>query len=79
VLNKQIIAMGKKDKSINKEKGEDDKIADKSDIKLERPDYDDLLTMVNVIAKPMASKKMTKKIYKVVKKSCKIKTNTTWC
>jgi len=64
--------MGKKDKSINVENG-DDKIADKSDIKLERPDYDELLTMVNVISKPMASKKMTKKIYKIVKKAAKSK------
>ncbi len=31
--------------------------------------YEELLELVSVIAKPMASKKLTKKLYKVVKKS----------
>lgn len=39
----------------------------------DRPEYEELLKMVNLIAKPMASKKMTKKIYKLVKKSAKAK------
>merc|ERR1711872_672852 len=37
----------------------------------DRPEYEELLKMVNVISKPMASKKMTKRIYKLVKKSAK--------
>ena len=43
------------------------------EIKLERPSYEELITQMNVIAKPLASKKMTKKIYKVVKKAAKAK------
>ena len=43
-----------------------------SDIKVERPSYEELVKMVNVISKPMASKKLTKKIYKLVKKSSKV-------
>lgn len=30
--------------------------------------YEDKLNFTNVIAKPMASKKLTKKLYKVIKK-----------
>jgi len=65
--------MGKsKDKSIIEDDA--DKTLDQTgDIKLERPDYDELITQVNLIAKPLASKKMTKKIYKVVKKAAKAK------
>lgn len=35
--------------------------------------YEELVTLVNEIAKPMASKKLTKKLYKVVKKAHKAK------
>jgi len=40
----------------------------------EGPTYEDKLKFVSVIAKPMASKKLTKKIYKVIKKGSKQKT-----
>ena len=66
--------MGKsKDKSAVEEDPNGNEVLDKSEIKIERPDYEELLTMVNVIAKPMASKKVTKRIYKVVKKAAKAK------
>ena len=67
--------MGKKDKSIVEEDADQtlDKTLDQSGIKTERPEYDELITMINVIAKPMASKKMTRKIYKLVKKAAKAK------
>jgi H/ACA ribonucleoprotein complex subunit 2 len=32
------------------------------------PSYDELLNHVSVIAKPMASRKLTKKVYKLLKK-----------
>ena len=35
--------------------------------------YEELVTLVNVIAKPMANKKLTKKLYKAVKKAQKAK------
>merc|ERR1712179_42627 len=40
----------------------------------EGPTYEDKLKFVSVIAKPMASKKLTKKVYKVIKKGSKHKT-----
>jgi len=40
----------------------------------EGPSYEDKLKFVSVIAKPMASKKLAKKIYKVIKKGSKHKT-----
>merc|ERR1740116_244662 len=39
----------------------------------EGPSYEDKLRFVSVIAKPMASKKLTKKVYKVIKKGSKQK------
>jgi H/ACA ribonucleoprotein complex subunit 2 len=33
-----------------------------------RPDYEELASRVTVISKPLASRKLTKKVYKVVKK-----------
>lgn len=39
----------------------------------EPPTYEDLVALVSIIANPMASKKLTKKLYKVVKKSRKAK------
>ena len=44
----------------------------KENIEDQRP-YEELITLVSVIAKPMASKKLTKKLYKLVKKSQKAK------
>merc|ERR1712015_195042 len=38
------------------------------------PSYEEKLRFVSCIAKPMASKKLTKKIYKVIKKGSKHKT-----
>ena len=35
--------------------------------------YEELLALVNAIAKPMASRKLTKKLYKTVKKAQKVK------
>lgn len=35
--------------------------------------YEELVTLVNAIAKPMASKKLTKKLYKAVKRAQKVK------
>jgi len=51
----------------------DKSILEKSIDNAERPTYEELLPMMNVIAKPLASKKMTKKIYKLVKKCAKAK------
>jgi len=41
---------------------------------IEGPSYEDKLKFVSVIAKPMANKKLTKKIYKLIKKGSKHKT-----
>ena len=57
--------MGKKEKSADDTNGD----ISMTDIKIERPSYEELLPMMNVISKPLASKKMTKRIYKVVKKA----------
>ena len=50
--------MGKKENSANDTNGD----ISMTDVKVERPSYEDLLPMMNVIAKPLASKKTTKKI-----------------
>lgn len=47
--------------------------ADQSTVKEEGKSYEELITLVNAIAKPLASRKLTKKLYKVVKKSQKAK------
>ncbi|XP_066601769.1 H/ACA ribonucleoprotein complex subunit 2-like protein [Prorops nasuta] len=47
---------------------------DESIIKENALTYEDKLQFVNEISKPMASKKLTKKIYKLVKKASKHKT-----
>ena len=46
---------------------------DKSTVKVEEKSYEELVTLVNAIAKPMAGRKLTKKLYKIVKKSQKAK------
>merc|ERR1712059_96296 len=54
-----------------------DKTADASTLEesqVEGPSYEDKLKFVSVIAKPMASKKLTKKVYKAIKKGSKHKT-----
>lgn len=53
--------MAKKDKTSKQE--EDGENKDES-----RPDYEELASKVTVISKPLASRKLTKKVYKVVKK-----------
>ncbi|XP_031566694.1 H/ACA ribonucleoprotein complex subunit 2-like protein [Actinia tenebrosa] len=58
--------MAKKDKNNKQE--EDGENKDES-----RPDYDELASKVTVISKPLASRKLTKKVYKVVKKATKAK------
>lgn len=58
-------------------KVEADEVATKSEACKDKSEdvrpYEELITLVNAIAKPMASKKLTKKLYKVVKKSQKSK------
>nr|CAG4635859.1 EOG090X0JRW [Artemia franciscana] len=44
------------------------------EIPTEEESYEDKLKYVSVISKPMASKKLTKKIYKLIKKASKQKT-----
>merc|ERR1712071_129410 len=39
----------------------------------DRPSYEELLNHVSVIAQPMASRKLTKKVYKLLKKASKQK------
>ena len=41
---------------------------------VEGPSYEEKLKFVSVIAKPMANKKLTKKVYKLIKKGSKHKT-----
>ena len=71
-------------KHKHKDKGEEEEEEMKVEVKSEpaEPDrdksddsrpYEELITLVNSIAKPLASKKLTKKLYKVVKKSQKSK------
>ncbi|EDO48688.1 predicted protein [Nematostella vectensis] len=56
-----------KSKDENKEESEEKN-------KETRPDYDELAAAVSIIAKPLASRKLTKKLYKTVKKASKAKT-----
>ncbi len=64
---------------MGKHKTKDDAKPDKaqeSEVNNEEPEpptYEELLALVSIIANPMASKKLTKKLYKVVKKSRKAK------
>ena len=59
----------------NKRKPEAEEKAELKDSKVPAPreeifkSYEELIELVSVIAKPMASKKLTKKLYKMVKKS----------
>ncbi|KAJ1524862.1 hypothetical protein ONE63_009728 [Megalurothrips usitatus] len=45
-----------------------------SEVKVEELSYDEKLNFINAIASPMASKKLCKKLYKVIKKASKHKT-----
>merc|ERR1719153_1157775 len=54
--------------------GKEKKDASAMERVLEGPSYEDKLKFVSVIAKPMANKKLTKKVYKLIKKGSKHKT-----
>ena len=62
--------MGKKSKQQSKEDVMDVTEAETSiNVKTDgKSSYEDLLNHVSIIAKPMASRKLTKKIYKMLKK-----------
>ena len=60
--------MGKVEEQVNGDANES-----VADVKIERPEYEELIKMVNIVSKPLASKKMTKKVYKLVKKAAKAK------
>jgi H/ACA ribonucleoprotein complex subunit 2 len=67
--------MAKKAKHVVAEEAEDNNSTEMetaSPVKVKKekdtPSYDELLNHVSVIAKPMASRKLTKKIYKLLKK-----------
>lgn len=85
VTRADLREMGKKDK--HREKAEEDG-GEEVQVKAEEADpstpsaassqeeqrpYEELVTLVNAIANPLASKKLTKKLYKLVKKSQKAK------
>ena len=53
--------MGKKTEASDAEEGS-------TPAKLDRPDYDELARRVNVIAQPLASRKLAKRLYRTVKK-----------
>ena len=57
----------KKDEK-DSEKEVEDKSLVKNDETLPRPEYSELVKTVNVIAKPLAGRKLTKRLYKTVKK-----------
>nr|CAG4650649.1 EOG090X0JRW [Sida crystallina] len=68
--------MAKKSKHVADQEDEDAEMATEqvspTKVKKEKsdgPSYDELLNHVSVIAKPMASRKLTKKIYKLLKKA----------
>lgn len=67
--------MGKKRKE-EKEDGEDadggGEVQKKESTEESKP-YEELITLVNAISKPLASKKLTKKLHRIVKKSQKSK------
>ena len=61
--------MGKKTKHVVEESaGEVMETEAASESTNEKASYEELLNHVSVIAKPMASRKLTKKIYKLLKK-----------
>jgi len=63
-----------KDKKRDTENGEGDE--NKDDTKNEEPtlDYDELVKRVCAIAKPLAGRKLTKRLYKTVKKGKRLDT-----
>jgi len=68
-----IFKMGK-DKSTSKVEDENKTLDTTEDNEqTDRPPYKELIKKVNIIAKPLASKKLTKKLYKTIKKASKEK------
>ena len=58
-----------KDKSTSKVEDENKTLDTTEDNEqTDRPPYKELIKKVNIIAKPLASKKLTKKLYKTIKK-----------
>merc|ERR1711911_217387 len=73
-------SMAKKSKHVEEEENTADQtmeIESPTKVKKEKDDdkqaYEELLNHVSVIAKPMASRKLTKKVYKLLKKAAKQK------
>eukprot|EP00795_Rhopilema_esculentum_P012392 gene12392-3050_t len=67
--------MGRKSKTKDEENGDSESKLDtttSSEIS-DRPSYEELVKKVSIISKPLASKKLTKKLYKTVKKATKEK------
>ncbi|KAJ7356298.1 snoRNA-binding protein [Desmophyllum pertusum] len=62
-----------KDKKRDSENGEGDENKDESKSEEPTADYDELVTRVCAIAKPLAGRKLTKRLYKTVKKASKAK------
>eukprot|EP00112_Aurelia_sp_Birch-Aquarium-sp1_P015324 Seg3388.2 transcript_id=Seg3388.2/GoldUCD/mRNA.D3Y31 product="H/ACA ribonucleoprotein complex subunit 2" protein_id=Seg3388.2/GoldUCD/D3Y31 len=64
-----------KTKSKDKEAGEADKSQDKTmeEENSDRPPYEELVKQISIISKPLASKKLTKKLFKTIKKASKEK------
>ncbi len=61
------LVMGKKAKTPEKS-AETDQNDTVNENEADRPSYEELITKLSVISKPLASKKLTKKLYKTVKK-----------
>ncbi|KAK9737586.1 Ribosomal protein L7Ae/L30e/S12e/Gadd45 family [Popillia japonica] len=59
---------------MGKIKSENDATPPQTTVKDEELSYEEKLENVSIIAKPMASKKLTKKCYKLIKKAVKHKT-----
>ena len=59
-----------KTKSKDKDASEPDTAQDKTmeEENTERPPYEELVKQISVISKPLASKKLTKKLFKTIKK-----------
>ena len=61
-----------KDKKKDAENGEADETKDESKIEVPTLDYDELVKRVCAIAKPLAGRKLTKRLYKTVKKGKRV-------
>lgn len=66
-------AMGKEKKVASDENAEDAEKRKSTAQETEGPSYEEQVALISIIAKPLASKKLTKKLYKVVKKAQKSK------